>query len=375
MTVLVGILSSASSATAPAAASQGNPLFYARQRILAENNNFDTFRGEPNSENLYGSTRSRFVKSVPRKFSGAIGVSMGDIHFEAVRVLPNPILLEQTDAGYDRVDGYIEFTNDQGGKSELWARGERTIGVQTFDYAIWSNYYDRPVNVWSASKDFRLATPSNALSFEQGEYKPGNSLLVLAGDGTLPVITLLGPNPLRLQPDDVYVEYGGTVSDEFDGDLTDDLVADSSEVDTSIQATYTVYYRVDDPNGNYATATRTVIVEDTIAPVITLNGPGSIVLEKNAPYVDQGATAFDSYDGDITANIVTFNNVDTSVESTYLITYNVVDAAGNAADQAARIVQVGAYFGHVLRAKFDDGDVVLRNKLTDDLVLRGRLNE
>ena len=322
--------------------------------------------------NVHLSPRSEVVGAVPK--------SMLDAYFNKIRLVPNPVLLEQSDTGFDWVAGSIAFHDSQGNKSELWARGYRVIDPTQWGYAVWSTYFDRSVSVTSQSQDFRIATPANFLQFSQAEYKTGLTqdglnLLVLAGDPTIPVLTLLGPNPLLLQPDDAYIEFGATAFDDFDGDLTSQIVIDASQVNTAIQATYTVTYRVNDPNSNFANATRTVIVQDTVAPVITIIGKSSVALERYANYVDAGATAFDSYDGDLTSNIVTFGSVDTSIESTYLITYDVVDAAGNVADQAVRLVQVGAYFGHVLRAKFCDFNVVLRNKLTTDLVLRGSLNE
>ena len=359
----------------PSGSPEANANFFARERILSENNDAAIFRGDINSDPLSGSAILTLNSYVALKRSGGLGGSMGDVYFEKIRLLPNPILLPALDTGYDRVDGYIAFSDDQGNVSQLWARGERTVDPQQHDYSAWSTYFDRPVSVTSQSQDFRLATPASNLAFEQAEYKPGLKLLVLAGDGTLPVLTLLGPNPQLLQPNDVYSEYGATADDAFDGDLTDQIVIDASDVNTTVQDTYTVNYRVDDPNGNFATATRTVIVQDTIAPVITLTGQSSLSLERYANYIDAGATAFDAHDGDLTSSIVTFDNVDTSIESTYLVTYNVTDAAGNIANQAVRIVQVGAYFGHVLRARLDDGEVVLKGKLTTDLVLRGGLNE
>ena len=374
MSTLFGTLLEAQT-IAPSESSEANPNFFVRERILAENNNANSFRGILNTDPLRGGLKRSSVSYLSTQRSGGFGASMGDTYFNKIRLVPNPILLEQLDVGYDTIDGYIAFSDSEGNVSELWARGNRTSDPQQYDYAAWSTYFDRPVSVTSQSQDFRLATPASQLEFVQAEYKTGLNLLVLAGDGTLPVLTLLGPNPVLLQPDDVYAEYGATADDEFDGDLTDQIVIDASDVNTAIQDTYTVNYRVDDPNGNFATASRTVIVQDTAAPVITVIGDSSLTLERYADYVDAGATAFDSYDGDLTSSIVTYNDVDTSIESTYLVTYDVVDAAGNVATQAVRLVQVGAYFGHVLRAKFDDGDVVLRSKLTTDLVLRGRLNE
>ena len=67
-------------------------------------------------------------------------------------------------------------------------------------------------------------------------------------------------------------------------------------------------------------------VTDTTALV----GDAEITVEVGSTYTtDLGATASDNYDGDITADIVTVNNVDTSVIGSYTVTYNVSDDAGN----------------------------------------------
>ena len=96
-----------------------------------------------------------------------------------------------------------------------------------------------------------------------------------------------------------------------------------------------------DSSGNAASeVTRTVSVTDTTAPVITLVGDAEITVEVGSTYTDLGATASDNYDGDITADIVTVNNVDTSVVGTYTVTYNVSDSSGNDASEVTRTVSV-----------------------------------
>ncbi|WP_298347020.1 immunoglobulin-like domain-containing protein, partial [uncultured Algibacter sp.] len=96
-----------------------------------------------------------------------------------------------------------------------------------------------------------------------------------------------------------------------------------------------ITYDVSDAAGNAATqVVRTVnVIPDTTAPVITLNGNASIDLNVGGTYTEQGATATDDLDGDITAGIVIGGVVDTNIGGTYLITYDVSDAAGNAATQ------------------------------------------
>ena len=88
----------------------------------------------------------------------------------------------------------------------------------------------------------------------------------------------------------------------------------------------------------------TVVIEgtgpDTTPPVITLNGSSTVTVTQGGAYTELGATAVDNVDGDISANIVIGGSVNTSVVGTYQVTYNVSDAAGNAAAQVIRTVEV-----------------------------------
>jgi hypothetical protein len=81
-------------------------------------------------------------------------------------------------------------------------------------------------------------------------------------------------------------------------------------------------------------------VDDTTAPVITLVGSATVDLEVGDTYTEQGATATDNVDGDLTSNIVITGAVNTAIAATYIVDYNVSDAASNAAIQVSRIVHV-----------------------------------
>ncbi len=96
---------------------------------------------------------------------------------------------------------------------------------------------------------------------------------------------------------------------------------------------------------------------DTVAPVITLNGDAVVDLIQNDSYTDLGATANDDTDGDISGSItVGGDTVDTSMIGTYVITYNVSDAAGNAATQVTRTVNVAAFdSGLLTNGDFESG--------------------
>jgi hypothetical protein len=79
---------------------------------------------------------------------------------------------------------------------------------------------------------------------------------------------------------------------------------------------------------------------DTEAPVITLSGQSSVVIESGQRYIDSGAIATDNIDGDISRSIVVNNPVNTASVGTYTVTYNVTDFAGNVATQVTRTVRV-----------------------------------
>ena len=159
-------------------------------------------------------------------------------------------------------------------------------------------------------------------------------------DTTLPVITLLGDNPVTFEVGDTYTDAGATATDTYDGDITSGIVTQSN-VDTAVVGTYEVAYNVSDASGNAAVeVTRTVNVEDTTLPVITLLGDDPVTLEVGDAYTDAGATATDNYDGDITSSIITVSTVNTAIVGVYTVTYNVSDASGNTAVELIRTVNV-----------------------------------
>ena len=80
---------------------------------------------------------------------------------------------------------------------------------------------------------------------------------------------------------------------------------------------------------------------DKTPPVITLIGSSEVIVETGTSYTDAGATALDDTDGDITSRIVVYNPVDVNIDnSTYYVTYNVSDNAGNVATEVKRKVKV-----------------------------------
>ena len=158
--------------------------------------------------------------------------------------------------------------------------------------------------------------------------------------GQIPVITILGDNPIIISAGSEYIDAGAIAYDEEDGDITNKIVPIST-VNINIPGVYTVMYTVKDSDGNYANPKiREVYVVDSNIPVITILGSnlGTIIVGEG--YVDAGATAYDLEDGDITENILVESNVNPNEVGTYTVIYTVTDSAGNPAVPVTRTVHV-----------------------------------
>lgn len=92
---------------------------------------------------------------------------------------------------------------------------------------------------------------------------------------------------------------------------------------------HTVTFTVTDRAGNSASTSAVLTVADLTPPVVSLIGAPRVTVLQNGSYQEQGATAIDNIDGDLTASIVITGTVDTSVLGEQVLTYSVSDAAGN----------------------------------------------
>ncbi|MFK8011888.1 MAG: DUF5011 domain-containing protein, partial [Marinicellaceae bacterium] len=132
-----------------------------------------------------------------------------------------------------------------------------------------------------------------------------------------------------------------------------------------------VIWSAADSSGTVGSAIQTIIITDTIAPLITLIGEATIDLIIGDIYSEQGASAQDLVDGDISSNIITTGTVDTQTVGTYTINYNVNDTANNAAQQVTRTVNVaGTYFvgGEVIGLLKDNYFVLKINGTEEKLI-------
>ena len=156
-------------------------------------------------------------------------------------------------------------------------------------------------------------------------------------DTTVPVITLIGANPQTVSVGTIFEDPGATVTDDFDVERT---ISGTGRVDTAVAGIYTLTYDAKDVANNAATSvSRTVIVKDITAPVVTLFGANPLAVAAGGRFTDPGALVKDNVDEERT--ILGEGTVNTAVAGSYTITYITSDRAGNKAIPVTRTVNVG----------------------------------
>lgn len=151
---------------------------------------------------------------------------------------------------------------------------------------------------------------------------------------------------------------GFTAVDNYDGDLTDQV-----EVKTEKQADgkFLITYTVRDSSGNTATATRTAETLDTVPPQISLKGNAIATLLVGETYQDEGCTAADDTDGDLSSRVQSDCGGQFKAEKagTFKIKYTVTDSSNNSSS-AERIIKVINKIGYDSSTwKTEDGKGVI----------------
>jgi cell wall-associated protease len=129
--------------------------------------------------------------------------------------------------------------------------------------------------------------------------------------------------------------------DAFAVDLKDGYVNVDVQgsVNRDVVGTYVLTFRAVDSDGNVATGTQTVhVVQDVTPPVITLNGPSTITVQRGQAFNDPWVNVTDDLDRWPRAE--SSGTVDTNVLGTYTVQYWGVDETGNRSNNISRTVRV-----------------------------------
>ncbi len=235
--------------------------------------------------------------------------------------------------------------------------------VEKVEYG--TSYIDKGVMAYTKLKDISssVITESNVDTSKIGiyevkykvpylnsyqEYK--RSVMVI--DSKAPQMELKGDSTLNIDYNAKYEEPGYSAIDEYDGDISEKVEIEKVDINNS---KYEYHYKIKDSSGNTSELVRTINLVDATAPVITIKGKTMMSVLKGNTYNDEGATAKDNKDGDISSKIITTGSVDTSKEGTYSITYTAKDEAGNEAKAVRTVIVGNSETTGVIYLTFDDG--------------------
>lgn len=161
-------------------------------------------------------------------------------------------------------------------------------------------------------------------------------------DLVLPSVTLQQPNrnPYYVELGmSVFADPGAVCTDTHDGEISPVSSDASATVMPNQSGSYTVTYTCTDAANLSSTVARSVIVRDTIAPVLTLKGREKDTVVEGGMYKDPGVAVVDAGDPSVSVTVAGWP-LPTNLLGTFALTYRASDASGNEASPVQRLVTI-----------------------------------
>lgn len=168
-------------------------------------------------------------------------------------------------------------------------------------------------------------------------------LTLLKNDSLIRDITFLylGGNREELTITCTGIPLGVSISFSSYAGTPDFIVKQTIKTTNVATGVYPINVTASTPLGKVFTRTfnLTIAASPNISPTVSLNGNYTIDITLNQPFVDPGATAQDTEDGNLTSQIITYGAVNIDSCGNYPISYVVYDSGG-LKDSVTRTVRV-----------------------------------
>ena len=171
-------------------------------------------------------------------------------------------------------------------------------------------------------------------------------------DRNRPVIELKGDTEVTLCPNEKYQEFGFSAYDLYDGDLSSEVKVQEEE--------HRIVYRVTDSSLNQEEVVRTIRYEDKEGPILTLKGKEKVQIFVGNTYQEEGYSAIDRCDGDLSSEVKVSGKVNGNRVGSYVVRYEVTDRSGNRTvkERTVEVVPVSDTSSNgkgIIYLTFDDG--------------------
>ena len=161
-------------------------------------------------------------------------------------------------------------------------------------------------------------------------------LICIKGADYTTEIKLSGKETIELEAGTKYKEEG--VIAKCNNKDVSNKVKITSNVNEKKTGNYTVQYNLTNKILHIdKTVSRNVIVKDTTAPEITIDGEKEQTIYIGDKFTVPTCKAIDNYDGDITSKVKVKSNVDISKAGTYTVNYSVEDSNENEAKNSITV--------------------------------------
>lgn len=166
-------------------------------------------------------------------------------------------------------------------------------------------------------------------------------------------------------PNSTNIKVDYTAFDNYDGDITNKVIQEIKDD--------SLYLSVEDSSKNKITKKININYYDSEKPSIILNGDKEVYLYRGNEYIEEGYSAIDNCDGNMTSLVKISSNLNINENGKYEIKYSVIDKEGNKAEAIRKInVYDDASMtitpkGKTIYLTFDDGPNANTEKLLDIL--------
>ena len=176
-------------------------------------------------------------------------------------------------------------------------------------------------------------------------------------------IYLEGDDLVIVYKDSDYIDPGYSARNDKGVDVSDRVVIDD-DVNTSVVGDYKVVYTL----GDTQVVRYVSVIEKPIgATSIYLSGDLTMYLRIGDEYKEPGYTVIDSIDSNLTDKVVVKNEVDTSKEGIYRITYMVTNSTGVSTQVSRTVIVMGSNISISLDSeKITNGNVGINIYVVDN---------